>query len=156
MNGRESAEKLVLIMEKECRLLERFNTVFADMRNALYSKNWQELEVSIKEMRLVSENIEKTEKKRVKLIEKIPEESVIEALRGTESAEKYKKIKMELKTLLVLVKSRLKGVQTYASVRSELGKEILEEITPSAKVYDKRGLKTSSAENAPLVVSHRL
>jgi len=161
MNDIHRWERLLNLMEKERKLLDVLLTISGEIRNALHSREWPNLEDAIKQLNHLSGRLETIEHKRHILASKLVD--------GNESIEKktsklpekvrtrFKFERSGLKARLIAVRSRMKGIASYAASRGQLGRELMEELVPATRgrIYDNKG-RSASAVRDPLVVSHQL
>jgi len=161
MAGRDIWNQLISLMEQERMLLDDFSSASGEMRSSLHKKDWPALETSLKKMDGMADLMEVIEKKRHSLTEKLSSGKKSLDKQISELPEECRKefltARSELKSRLLLVRSRIHGVAGYAKSRGRLGRELMEELLPSTRgrMYDKKG-QSASAGRDPLLVSHHL
>jgi len=161
MTGKRIWKQIISLMKEERLLLDNFTEASGGMRTALQIKDWPALEVSLKKMDAMADLMEVTEKKRHKLTESLSTE--VKSLEkqiselSPETRKEFQMARTELKSRLLLVRSRIRGISGYAKSRGRLGRELMEELVPSTRgrMYDKQGRSASTGRD-PLVVSHHL
>ena len=153
-------ERLIGIMDQQKQLLDDFAEASDCLRQGLHSRDWAALETSFKSLDSMAVRMESVERKRQALTEKLCngqglEDAVSEL--SPEIRSRFLEVRSELKARIVTVRSRTRGLASYADSRARLGRELMEELVPSTRgrIYDKRG-RSSAAGRDPLVVSRHL
>ncbi len=153
-------ERLIGIMDEQKQLLEEFSDATENLRSGLHSRDWAALETSFKHLDKIAVRMEAIESRRTALVEKLCDGRSLEAAISSldeEVRKHFLRARSELKAKIVTVRSRTKGLATYAESRGRLGRELMEELVPSTRgrTYNRRGISTAGGRD-PLVVSHHL
>jgi len=161
MNDIHRWERLSNMMEKERKLLDDLLTASGELRSSLHSREWPNLEDTIKQLNHLSGRLETIEHKRHIIASKLVDndESIEKTIAKLpeEVRSRFKFERSELKARLLTMRSRMKGIADYAASRGQLGRELMEVLVPTTRgrIYDNKG-RSASAARDPLVVSRQL
>ncbi len=160
MSDNHRWERLIGIMEQQKQLLDDFAEASECLRQGLHSRDWTALETSFKKLDSMAVRLESIERKRSALTEKLCDGETLEdkvARLKPDTRRHFFEVRSELKARIVSVRSKTRGLATYADSRARLGRELMEELVPSTRgrMYDKRG-QSSAAGREALVVSRHL
>ena len=161
MGERQRWNRLIGLMERERDLLDDFSASTSRLRNAVHSRDWPALELSLTHMDDLSNRLEILEGRRLEAVAAVSQDTgdlgpeLAKLPPGTRR--RFQELRGELKARLVTVRARTRGLAGYAGSRARLGREIMEELVPSTRgrMYDKRG-RSASGGRDPLVVSRHL
>lgn len=159
VNNREQWKGIMNLMELELGVLENYSELSIKIRASLHAKDWPALEFALRRLEFLADSLGKLEDRRQALSEKLGGRFI--GKRAVELPDKLRRrfnyLKLELKTNLLKVRSRIRGIATYTESRGRLTRELVENLVPSARgrIYNERG-QTASGSGDPLVVSHSL
>ncbi len=153
-------DQLISLMSQECNLLEEIAETVGRLRTSIHRREWPGLEESFKLMEKKTEFFSSLEQSREELTGRICGErdfnQIVSELEP-EFRNSVNRIKSELKTRLLMVKSRTRGVVDYADSQGRLSREIMEVFYPSTRgrIYNQQGRSDSEKLN-PVILSHHL
>ncbi len=160
MNDNHRWERLINIMELQKKLLDDFSEASESLRGGLHGRDWTMLENSFKKLDGIAGRLEAIEQKRRLLTEKVVDNQTMDAAvsgLGPETRRRFLEVRSQLKAKTVTVRSKTKGLASYADSRARLGRELMEELVPATRgrTYDKKG-RSFTGSRDPMVVSRQL
>ncbi len=165
MDKHQRWEHFIDVMEQQICLFDEFASAVNKLRDALHSHDWTSLEKSFSLLDEMSTSIEAMENERFQISRELCDggemnqnslESSIAGLQP-ELRSRFLDVRSRLRARIVSVSSRIHALAAYAASRSRLGKDLMEELVPSARgrTYNRQGVSRQGESN-PLILSRHL
>ncbi len=164
------ADKLTNILSNQIEVLTELSSNLKVVRDALFKRNWINLEQIMRRNNPLVEEFEKLEYRREEVMENIAEE-LSESNNGDsefflqnfysnishKKRKNLEEMRREMKVLVNRIASLSEGIEFYVKTTAKTLGSILDELFPvrRGKIYSKSG-KSSRPEDLPLVVNRTL
>jgi hypothetical protein len=161
MSADSLIEKLILILNREQKLLKGYNADCEKLHKTIVAKNWIELEKTLSYLKKRAESLAAEDNEREMVISLLKDEmklsehssfGLLLSLFPVEEKKVVNDLKREIRHSVMMLKSRINGIGKYTESQTSALKDVLDILIPDqkGKIYNRNGSASNTGSNPML------